>query len=73
MLCPSNRFIVLQLLHKSGWVHRDISPGNLMRIGGSVKLADLEYAKRLDSDKTHDFRTVSFTTCLMAVLVITIV
>jgi len=44
-----------------------------MRIGGSVKLADLEYAKRLDSDKTHDFRTVSFTTCLMVVLVVTIV
>jgi len=44
-----------------------------MRIGGSVKLADLEYAKRLDSDETHDFRTVSFNTCLMAVLVVTIV
>jgi len=43
-----------------------------MRIGGSVKLADLEYAKRLGSDKTHDFRTVSFTTCLMVVLVVTI-
>jgi len=40
-----------------------------MRIGGSVKLADLEYAKRLDSDKAHDFRTVSFTTCLIAVAV----
>ncbi|KIM60288.1 hypothetical protein SCLCIDRAFT_967450 [Scleroderma citrinum Foug A] len=42
---------VLQLLHSSGWVHRDVSPGNLMRIGGLVKLADLEYAKRLSSDK----------------------
>ena len=51
---------MLQLLHEIGWVHRDISPGNLMRIGGLVKLADLEYAKRLGSDKTHDFRTVSF-------------
>jgi len=43
-----------------------------MRIGGSVKLADLEYAKRLGSDQTHDFRTVSFTTCLIAMLVVTI-
>ena len=40
-----------------------------MRIGGSVKLVDLEYAKRLGSDKTPDSPTVSFAIYLLAVLV----
>ena len=30
-----------------------------MRIGGIVKLGDLEYAKKLGPDKTHEFRTVT--------------
>jgi len=64
MLCPTNELLALQLLHSVGWVHRDISPGNIMRIGGSVKLGDLEYAKKLGSDRTHEFRTVSFIICL---------
>ncbi|KAG6327335.1 hypothetical protein ID866_11754 [Astraeus odoratus] len=47
----------LQILHDAGWIHRDISPGNLLRIGNSVKISDLEYAKRLDSKDSHEVRT----------------
>ena len=43
-----------------------------MRIRGSVKLVDLEYAKRLGSDKTPDSPTVRFAIYLLAVLVITL-
>ncbi|KAI6046783.1 hypothetical protein EDC04DRAFT_1249500 [Pisolithus marmoratus] len=46
----------LQLLHSVGWVHRDVSPGNILRVGKLGKLADLEYAKRLDSH-VHEVRT----------------
>ncbi|KAG6327945.1 hypothetical protein ID866_11144 [Astraeus odoratus] len=49
--------VSLQILHDAGWIHRDVSPGNLLRIGNSVKIADLEYAKRLDSAESHEIRT----------------
>lgn len=31
-------------MHKSGWVHRDISAGNILIVDGSGRLTDLEYA-----------------------------
>ena len=35
-------------MHKVGWVHRDVSPGNiLLADDGSVLLGDLEYAKKM--------------------------
>jgi serine/threonine protein kinase len=40
------------------WVHRDVSPGNILTDQNTTKLADLEYAKRLNDDKTHDIKTV---------------
>lgn len=54
---------VLKSLHAIGWVHRDISSGNIMvdTLTGVVKLADVEYAKmigRSSGSEHHDVRTV---------------
>jgi len=48
----------LQLLRKLGWVHRDVSIGNILSYEGGTKLADLEYAKKME-DKAggHNMRT----------------
>ena len=32
-------------MHKSGWVHRDPSPGNIIVVNDKAKLSDLEFAK----------------------------
>lgn len=47
-------------MHDLGWVHRDISYGNVLIVNGKGKLTDLEYAKE-DSDFSgpHGIRTVS--------------
>ncbi|KAJ3552022.1 hypothetical protein NM688_g4376 [Phlebia brevispora] len=38
----------LQTMHLAGWVHRDVSPANiLVKDDGTALLADLEYAKRI--------------------------
>lgn len=47
----------LQFLHSAGWVHRDVSAGNALRAGEVGKLADLEFAKCMDSNTTHEVRT----------------
>ncbi|KAI6106368.1 hypothetical protein EDD16DRAFT_1745599 [Pisolithus croceorrhizus] len=47
----------LEFLHSVDWVYRDVSGGNVLRWGELGKLADLEYAKRLDSNTTHKVRT----------------
>ncbi|KAL4068805.1 hypothetical protein V8B97DRAFT_1872938 [Scleroderma yunnanense] len=49
----------LRILHSINWVHRDVSPGNILRIRNLGKIADLEYAKRMGSDQSHEVRTVS--------------
>ena len=52
-------------MHKSGWVHRDISAGNilLLKVGDSLqdKIADLEYAKRYSQPtlSTREVRAVN--------------
>lgn len=51
----------LYTLHEVGWVHRDVSNGNILVLGDHVKLADLEYAKRVQRDDVPHagIRTVS--------------
>jgi serine/threonine protein kinase len=48
----------LELMHKLGWVHRDVSIGNILSYNGEAKLCDLEYAKKNGDTKTHNVRTV---------------
>ncbi|KAG2129418.1 uncharacterized protein EDB93DRAFT_1182709 [Suillus bovinus] len=55
--CLSDALKALYYLHKSGFVHRDFSVGNVIRVGGVGKLGDFEYAKRIDSNISHDVRT----------------
>ena len=35
----------LLILHQAGFVHRDMSPGNIIVVGGKAKISDLEFAK----------------------------
>ena len=51
--------IVLKWIHGCGWVHRDISAGNLYLYDGRGVIGDLEYAKRRNSDVVHEHRIVS--------------
>ncbi|KAI5116304.1 hypothetical protein M0805_004645 [Coniferiporia weirii] len=53
---------VLEHIHRSGWVHRDISAGNVYLYDngrGLLRglLGDLEYAKRTGTDAKHEVRT----------------
>ncbi|THH04287.1 hypothetical protein EW145_g5639 [Phellinidium pouzarii] len=48
---------LLELMHGCGWVHRDISCGNVYSYNGRGRLGDLEYAKKKDSIGKHDIRT----------------
>ncbi|KAF8493938.1 hypothetical protein F5888DRAFT_1720628 [Russula emetica] len=47
----------LRLLRKLGWVHRDVSIGNILSCDGHAKLADLEYAKKIGDLETDEMRT----------------
>ncbi|KAI5114951.1 hypothetical protein M0805_002402, partial [Coniferiporia weirii] len=47
----------LRYIHKAGWVHRDISCGNVYLYKGRGLLGDLEYAKRIGTDGKHEVRT----------------
>ncbi|KAF9513075.1 hypothetical protein BS47DRAFT_1017359 [Hydnum rufescens UP504] len=49
--------IALKLLKKLGWVHRDVSIGNMLWYKGGGKLGDLEYAKKMGDMTSHDLRT----------------
>lgn len=58
---------VLKFVHGCGWVHRDISVGNLyLYVDGNEPrglLADLEYAKRTCEISNNKVRTVCFRRC----------
>ncbi|KAI5994284.1 hypothetical protein F5J12DRAFT_962663 [Pisolithus orientalis] len=55
----------LEILHSVDWVHRDVSATNSLRAGEVGKLADLEYAKRMNDTNRHGIRTgtVNFMAC----------
>lgn len=42
-------------MHESGWVHRDVSTGNIL-VGDGPRLVDFEYAKRASEE--DDFNIV---------------
>ncbi|KAL5512617.1 hypothetical protein ACEPAG_3270 [Sanghuangporus baumii] len=49
--------IALKFIHGSGWIHRDISAGNVYYFDGRGLIGDLEYAKKITIDETHQMRT----------------
>jgi serine/threonine protein kinase len=49
---------VFRLFHGSGWVHRDISVGNVYLHEGRGVLGDLEFAKNTAGQSQHELRTV---------------
>ncbi|KAF9505226.1 hypothetical protein BS47DRAFT_1435749, partial [Hydnum rufescens UP504] len=57
----------LKLLKKLGWVHWDISISNILWYNGGSKLADLEYAKRIDDKMSHDMWAANQTRFFMSV------
>ncbi|KAG2050360.1 hypothetical protein BDR06DRAFT_917969 [Suillus hirtellus] len=57
LTCLSDGLKALYYMHKAGWIHRDFSVGNVIWVGGIGKLGDFEYAKKIDSQTSHDVRT----------------
>ena len=61
-----NYFVALQVIHKAGWVHRDLSIGNLYLYIDPVSgvkrglIGDFEFAKRAGEKRNCSIRTVSF-------------
>ncbi|KAJ3552165.1 hypothetical protein NM688_g4296 [Phlebia brevispora] len=52
--------LALQHLHETGWVHRDLSPGNILLCGDVGILADLEYTKKMGQGREHRIGTRDF-------------
>ena len=52
-------FVSLTFLMRKGYVHQDISPGNIIFYEGRAKLSDLEFAKKYMSGALSDVQTVS--------------
>ncbi|KAF7430399.1 hypothetical protein PC9H_006104 [Pleurotus ostreatus] len=54
----SQAVVALRLMYCAGWVHRDVSSGNILAhpSGGAwqAKLSDLEYSRRFSFDLEHD-------------------
>ena len=51
--------LALAFLSQKGYVHRDISPGNIIFYKGRLKLSDLEFAKEYESGASNHIRSVS--------------
>ena len=60
----SNLNLALRVIHKAGWVHRDLSPANLYLYKDPKTntkrgiIGDLEYAKKTGTEASSDVRTV---------------
>jgi len=55
---------VLETLHKYLWVHRDISPGNIIFYHGGGRLSDFEYAQKTTGLVDDEVLAVRCLTCL---------
>ena len=53
--------IDLRLLHKNGWVHCDLNPGNIIVVDGRPKLNDFEYARHESKQELHEMIVSGFT------------
>ena len=53
-----DKYPVLEWIHGCGWVHRDISVGNLYFLDGRGLVGDLEYAKRRNYGVKRERRVV---------------
>ena len=64
----SNCKLALRVIHKAGWVHRDLSPANLYLYTDpdtGVKrgiIGDLEYTKKAGVGASSDIRSVCVST-----------
>ena len=64
MLVP-NYFVALHIIHKAGWVHRDLSLGNLYLyidpVSGEKRglIGDFEFAKKVATEVRFDPRIVN--------------
>ncbi|KAF9069414.1 hypothetical protein BDP27DRAFT_726280 [Rhodocollybia butyracea] len=47
----------LFVIHSAGWVHRDISGGNVYSYGNGGLLGDFEYARHRNDTRIHNVRT----------------
>ncbi|KAI0086080.1 hypothetical protein BDY19DRAFT_996264, partial [Irpex rosettiformis] len=47
----------LKAIHECGWVHRDISSGNILIVDNIAKISDLEYAKKMNDKSSHSERS----------------
>ncbi|GJE97411.1 hypothetical protein PsYK624_136280 [Phanerochaete sordida] len=56
-LCLGHVIRGLCAMHKNGWVHRDISAGNVLIHDRRGKLSDVEYAKHKSDTTRHEIRT----------------
>lgn len=54
-------------MHELGWVHRDISYGNILIVGTMGKITDFEYAKEEMNMSTHGIRTVCNVICSIGI------
>ena len=55
----TDSFVALKWIHGAGWVHRDLSIGNLYLYQGRGLIGDFEYAKRKGSNVEDEELTVS--------------
>ncbi|KAI0084507.1 hypothetical protein BDY19DRAFT_524479 [Irpex rosettiformis] len=47
----------LKAIHECGWVHRDISSGNILIVDDIAKISDIEYAKKMNDESSHSERS----------------